>query len=273
MNRLKPDQRAKVLNFMQWTRSSEITAISYLTRASWNIDAAAGMFFDNPNLFEQIQPSVDTRKLEEVFRHYWDARDEMPNTRIGPFAIQKLLKELGLPELDRRVLILAWILNAAVECEFSLQEWIDGWKSQGIDSLEGMRERINGLDMEIDTDPQLFQKLYTFTFVYGKPVSQRSLSMENAIAYWHILFKGRFAVFEKWEEFLKTEHNSAITRDTWNLLLDFLITIKPDMSNYDDDGAWPVLIDQFVEYMRNKFDLPKPEQKPDPYASVAPRYM
>jgi len=28
--------------------------------------------------------------------------------------------------------------------------------------------------------------------------------------------------------------------------------IKPDFSNYDDAGAWPYLMDEFVEYMRKK---------------------
>jgi hypothetical protein len=28
--------------------------------------------------------------------------------------------------------------------------------------------------------------------------------------------------------------------------------IKPDFSNYDDAGAWPYLLDEFVEYMKKK---------------------
>ncbi|RYG44296.1 hypothetical protein EON67_11920, partial [archaeon] len=29
-------------------------------------------------------------------------------------------------------------------------------------------------------------------------------------------------------------------------------TTKPDLSDYDDGGAWPSMIDDFVEYMRAK---------------------
>lgn len=28
--------------------------------------------------------------------------------------------------------------------------------------------------------------------------------------------------------------------------------IKPDFSNFDDSGAWPYLLDEFVEHMKQK---------------------
>ncbi len=43
----------------------------------------------------------------------------------------------------------------------------------------------------------------------------------------------------------------VVTKDVWEMLLTFLNDVsQKDMADYDDEGAWPVLIDDYVEWCR-----------------------
>jgi len=76
---------------------------------------------------------------------------------------------------------------------------------------------------------------------------------DTAIAMWRLVFGVReWSLLDDWCEFLGKNHNKAISRDTWTQLLEFVRQVKSDFSNYDMDGAWPYLIDEFVEYVQEK---------------------
>lgn len=77
------------------------------------------------------------------------------------------------------------------------------------------------------------------------------LPLETAKVLFPLLLKGRFRHLDLWVEFLNTQRH-AISRDTYMLLLDFSQAVNEDMSNFDENGAWPVLIDEFVEYAKPK---------------------
>lgn len=97
-----------------------------------------------------------------------------------------------------------------------------------------------------------------YAFEYSKPPEQRSLPIETARQLFPLIFEGRFIHLDLWMSFLSTRR-FPISKDTYTLLLDFANTINEDMSNYDEqNGAWPVLLDEFVDFARPK--LKKPAQ-------------
>uniref|UniRef100_A0A4X2L0D8 DCN1-like protein n=1 Tax=Vombatus ursinus TaxID=29139 RepID=A0A4X2L0D8_VOMUR len=42
----------------------------------------------------------------------------------------------------------------------------------------------------------------------------------------------------------------VMNKDQWYNVLEFSRTVHADLSNYDEDGAWPVLLDEFVEWQK-----------------------
>ncbi|KAF3832777.1 hypothetical protein F7725_026442 [Dissostichus mawsoni] len=142
--------------------------------------------------------------------------------------------DLILDPASVSILVVAWKFRAATQCEFSRKEFLDGMADLGA----GLK------------DTGKFKDFYQFTFNFAKNPGQKGLDLEMAVAYWNLVLTGRFKFLDLWNRFLVEHHKRSIPKDTWNLLLDFGNMITDDMSNYDEEGAWPVLIDDFVEFAR-----------------------
>jgi hypothetical protein len=106
---------------------------------------------------------------------------------------------------------------------------------------------------EVD-DPLVMKGLYRFSYEYARSINespgQRTIDTDMAMAMLNILLKSRWALLPRFLEHLQSKKVKVINRDQWNSLFEFSNTILPDMSNYDENDAWPLLLDEFVEDVR-----------------------
>ncbi|KAG6572482.1 DCN1-like protein 2, partial [Cucurbita argyrosperma subsp. sororia] len=241
MHKLSRGHRDKVHQFMAITGTSEKVAHQALKASDWHLEGAFDVFYSQP----QIKAFTDSRHLEELYNRYKDPYVDM----ILADGISLLCNDLQVDPQDIVMLVVSWHMKANTMCEFSKQEFIGGLQALGIDSLERFRERIPYMNSELK-DEQKFREIYNFAFGWAKEKGQKSLALDTAIGMWQLLFaEKQWPLVDHWCQFLQARHNKAISRDTWSQLLEFARTVEPTLSNYDAEGAWPYLIDEFVEYL------------------------
>ncbi|XP_053327463.1 DCN1-like protein 3 [Spea bombifrons] len=211
----------------------------------------------------QQQPTGDTKKkdtgigvemssaqrIEELFRRYKDEREDA----ILEEGMERFCNDLCVDPTEFRVLVLAWKFQAATMCKFTRKEFFEGCKAINADSIEGICNRFPSLLNDAKQEDK-FKDLYRFTFQFGldSEEGQRSLHREIAIALWRLVFtQNKPFILDQWLDFLIENPSGikGISRDTWNMFLNFTQVIGPDLSNYSEDEAWPSLFDTFVEWV------------------------
>ncbi|XP_071782858.1 DCN1-like protein 3 [Centroberyx gerrardi] len=187
-------------------------------------------------------------RIEELFCCYKDEQEDA----ILEEGMERFCNDLCVDPAEFRVLVLAWKFQAATMCKFTRKEFVEGCRAIQADSLEGICSRFPCMLLDAQGE-ESFKDLYRFTFQFGLDADegQRSLQRDIAIALWRLVFTQDMpAILERWLDFLGENPSGVrgISRDTWNMFLNFTQAIGPDLSNYSEDEAWPSLFDTFVEW-------------------------
>lgn len=226
---------------------SEKVAVELLKKHDYNVEVAANAFFNDPAAQAAASKAgaaaVDQKALETLYGKYKDG-DEDAVTVNGMIA---LCKDLELDPSDLKILVLAWKCRAENMGTFSKDEFFRGMQALGADTIAKVSTALPKAAKELESKAA-FEDFYLFTFEFGKEPAAKTLPKEMATELWKLTLGGRWKLLEKWNEFILSGKHS-ISRDTWSLLLEFSNTVADDLSNYDPNEAWPVTIDDFVEWM------------------------
>ncbi|CAM6011891.1 unnamed protein product [Sphagnum balticum] len=190
------------------------------------------------------------RELEKIDAFFSQYAEKFDETSIGPDGIEALCQDLGVSPTDIRILLLAWKLQASRQGYFSLDEWRRGMKAMRVDSVDKLKKALPGLQQEVSSQ-YLFKDFYVFAFQYclTEP-RQKTLDLESACQMLELVLGPRAHV-PSFLQFLQeqTEYK-AMNMDQWTAFLRFCEEIKPDLTNYDESQAWPLLLDNYVEWAR-----------------------
>ncbi|XP_058491023.1 DCN1-like protein 5 [Solea solea] len=170
---------------------------------------------------------------------------------VGPEAMEKFCEDIGVKPENIIMLVLAWHLEAASMGFFTKEEWLRGMTVLQCDSTERLRSKLDYLRGELN-DSVVFKNVYRYAFDFSRDKDQRSLDMDTAKSMLALLLGRTWPLFPVFHQFLEQSKYKGMNKDQWYNVLEFSRTITTDLSNYDEDGAWPVLLDEFVEWLKTR---------------------
>ncbi|CAG0891843.1 unnamed protein product [Darwinula stevensoni] len=192
------------------------------------------------------------KKCLNWFKEYTTADD--PNT-LDPEGMERLCEDIGVEPENVVMLVLAWKMGARQMGYFTQQEWLYGLSQLQCDSADKLRGRLEYLRSLLN-DAMSFKAIYRYAFDFARDKNQKSLDLETGKRMLMLVLGMRWHLYSKFQAFLDQSRYKVVNRDQWNNILEFSRSILPDLSNYDVDGAWPVMLDEFAEWMQqsNNFE-------------------
>ncbi|KAF8130175.1 defective in Cullin neddylation protein 1 [Boletus edulis] len=265
----------------EWKPHLQKEAKRYLDKHK-RLDAAIDAYFQDSGS-RRSGSGASTSKLITLFEKYKDPDGDIISTQ----GTVQFFTELGFkqdeeamdgPDDTPKLLSLAYELQSPRLGEWTRKGWTDGWKSIGCDTIDGMKTALTCLEAKLGTDPSYFRTVYTYTFNFARSEGQRSLVKDTALEYWKSLLHfgvGKEALrympaddaedvdmdqgqgwtrehTEMWLEYMRARDDVAVSKDTWQMLPDFIRSFDGDFNKHDDQAAWPTIIDQFVEWAKQR---------------------
>ncbi|KAL8124573.1 defective in cullin neddylation protein AAR3 isoform X7 [Apium graveolens] len=113
--------------------------------------------------------------------------------------------------------------------------------------IDELFKLMTRLDLTVDYSE--FSRFYGFVFFICRENGQKSITVSRAVTAWRLVLAGRFRLLNEWCNFVEKNQRHNISEDTWRQVLSFSRCVHENLGGYDPEGAWPVLIDEFVEHM------------------------
>ncbi|GAA5911893.1 NEDD8 ligase DCN1 [Sporobolomyces salmoneus] len=265
----KSTREARTREFISITGISSTEASRYLKACNWRLEAALDTFYNDPrsNSLSSSSSSSSantaalTKNLESLWKRY---ADETHPEEIGLEGTMTYCSDIGVDPERLEMLGLAYLTKAPTMGKFSRENWVKNWVSLQADTAEKQKDYVEGtLKKQLERDEEVFKRVYVYSFDYAKPEGQKSMPFEIAQELWNLLIPLDPALKTKsgngfdqerlgwWIEFLTENGSKVVSKDTWSLFLEFTRTIDGDFGNYDEEAAWPSLIDDFVLHVRD----------------------
>ncbi|XP_010245549.1 PREDICTED: DCN1-like protein 4 isoform X2 [Nelumbo nucifera] len=221
------------------------------TRKTGPANPASSMNSSATDIFRSASSKAIIKELERI-DHLFNLYANRSSGMIDPEGIEALCSDLEVDHTDVRILMLAWKMKAEKQGYFTLDEWRRGLKALRADTISKLKKALPELEKEVRRPPN-FVDFYSYAFRYClTEEKQKSIDIESICQLLDLVLGSQFhPQVDMLIDYLKTQKDyKVINMDQWMGFLRFCNEISfPDLSNYDPDLAWPLILDNFVEWM------------------------
>ena len=207
----------------------------------------------------------------------WGSPDHVQDGKMTQEGFASVLTAIGIELMTFEAVYFSYSLcptteviedpNIVCQSKQALQSCLDRLGARKLDDVP-QQLASKKAQLTLDYNASAFTPFFHWLFEMGKAISAANRSihssavrvvpldvgmmlMEAALSSWPL--------FPRLKTFCEEKHAAPITKDLWTQIGRFARltttgTIRPDLSNYDDDaaggGAWPCAIDDFVEFVQ-----------------------
>lgn len=152
---------------------------------------------------------------------------------------------IGIDPSSWNALVVFYMLDAAEPGELSRSEFVQGWQRHGCATLDDMKKTVSQKCSSLQPRSPEHHRLYKWLFSYLK---QEGKSVDTSLArqIWELFFSPKQCpLLVPFCTFINPNETTSISRDVWDQTYDFLYDTQA-AADYDLDGAWPCLMDEFI---------------------------
>jgi len=211
--------------------------------------------FGNGATVSTRREKFSQKKVEEMFQRYASVEEDEddiddlglgPDT-IGPNGIGLFLNDLGFTEDDIIGFMVSWKFNAKQMGVIEKDQFFKVLSLLHVDNLKSLKDLIPQLEAELRVKNKV---VYNYAWSISREPGSRTLDLESCkILLQVFLPQQEYSHTGSFLAFLDDQTSyRALNRDQWDNFYDFATTIESDLGNFQDDGAWPCLIDEYVQW-------------------------